>query len=646
MRIDFFAKSNFGSLENVSFSLSGKDITLIEISPSNLITLDENGISGYAVIKLDKIDELYKVYLNAKVENDIEGSTFFYFRNEKGNALNLTEDQYLRFVEEKKQMWLNSKAEEKAKADLEALRARGLQIAVEKWPKEEEFIPLENNIGETIQIQDNSLYEVKLTEKAIQDPTFKDLVKIQLDPISRPDCYYANFTTNEEIQYLPLCANLLATLKIIVRIYDPNYNYSQRNWIETPIEATIKYPGLVYDECTDTCKVKMFSKTLTIEWEPLPPGQTGSTVGVGYAGLVNVPPNLYFVLESIKFITKNERVSAGSCHSAQGPFDIPECWESHPEWTEGSENVEYWYNGSYGSGAMIETIRCDASSTIPECQGFKDSPNDPLRLKHYVAIVNATNYPNLDDDIKVEKIPIFDNLNKINNFWLNNGFDEEGFQNLINFRACPVSSDYAGKFNYLCSTTPIITIKNEESFGSTVNHEAGHWLQYMLQGKRNFPWAFGEWRPCWEVRLVTSFIEGFADWHELITTSNRDTEFDNPCGHEYDKLYKKKPANTKNFLWDVWDTENNYIYDNETELSLYNICLDDNFGCTDEVALELYEIKKWKGHYYETMGDFLNSFKAPGMPLYSDDLEKKCKVCKLQNSHGLLTEDCYQLNCN
>ncbi len=630
MRIDFFAKSNFGSLENVSFSLSGNDITLIEISPSSSIILDENGISGYAILKLSEIDSLYKVYLVCRIENRIENGISLYFRNEQGNALRLTEDQYLRFVKEKKQMWLNSEAEDKAKADLEALRARGLQIAVEKWPKEDTFIPLENNIGETIQIQDNSLYEVKLTEKAIQDPSFKDLVKIQLEPISGPDCYYANFTTNEEIQFLPLCANLLATLKIIVRIYDPNDNNSQEHWIETPIEATIKYPGLAYDECTDTCKVKMFSKNLTIEMEPLPPGQTGSTVGVGYAGLVNVPPSPYFVLESIKFITKNERVSAGSCSRERYSLD---CWETHPKWINGSENVIYWHNGSYGSGAMIETIRCDASSTIPECQGFKDSPNDPLRLNHYVAIVNATNYPNLDDDIKVEKIPIFDNLNKINNFW------SDTFSNYyIDYKACPGDFGYPGIFSS-CDQEPVIALQEFYCFSTgTIAHETGHWLQYRMQ--RNWLEGGGKWETCVVSAPETAFSEGFAEWHKLYLFSDTFNEEDTPCAHDYSNpYYYQLPASPKNFLWDVFDN----VDDEDRD----HICSDYNWdNCGDLVYLIRQQLTNWIGKRYNTIWEFINGLKAPGMPLYGDTLEEKCKVCKLQNSHGLLSEDCYQLNCN
>lgn len=66
--------------------------------------LDENGISGYAIIRLEKVDELYRVYLNALVDGKVEASTYFYFRNEQGNALELTEDQYKRFSEQKKQM--------------------------------------------------------------------------------------------------------------------------------------------------------------------------------------------------------------------------------------------------------------------------------------------------------------------------------------------------------------------------------------------------------------------------------------------------------------------------------------------------------------------------------------------------------------
>jgi len=64
-------------------------------------------------------------------------------------------------------------------------------------------------------------------------------------------------------------------------------------------------------------------------------------------------------------------------------------------------------------------------------------------------------------------------------------------------------------------------------------------------------------------------------------------------------------------------------------------------------------INAWDGKYYETIWDFIRGFKSSGMPLSCDnetDPEKnkqcKCNVCKLQNVHGLLTDDCYNLNCN
>lgn len=623
MRIDFTARAIYGFYENVSFYFASDNITTIEISPPNPIILDENGISGYGIINLDMQDTLYKVYLIIKSDEEILGSTYFYFRNEEGNALNLTEDQYLRFSEEKKQMWLNSQAEEHAKADLDALRAKGLQIAVEKWPKEgETFSPLQNNIGDTLEIMDNSLYEIKLTEKAIQDPAYKDIVKIELQPANEYPCYYANFTTNEEILFQPLCANLLADLKIIVDLKNP-YSSGDPPWIENPIQARIEYRGYAYDDCTDSCKIKTFTKTITIERDP-----TNLQYGIAYA-LVNVPPSGYYVMKSIRLYTVNDKVRAGSCHSAQGPFDEPECWESHPEWTDGSENVYFWEVGDWSNDKMIRTVRCLAGSTIPQCQGFTEDVNNPMHLRRYVALVTAKNY-SYDTDIKVEKIPLFDDLNKINNFWSGKGFENY----YLDFRACP--GDYSkAKFREECSATPIITIPYWDcftGFQSSIYHETGHWLQYRMQ--RNWLKGGGGWDYCQETYYENAFAEGFAEWHSwyvpecIIDPDNcTDYEIDIGCGHNYDFIkytHSKYPANKINILWDIFDSINDSVKD--------KICGDISLGCGDNIFLEANKLLYWIGHRYNTFLEFINGFSQPGMPLEG----KEYDICKLLNAHGLI----------
>ncbi len=637
MRIDFFAKSNFGSFENVSFSLSGNDITLIEISPSNLITLDENGISGYAIIKLDKVDELYKVYLNVKIEDEIEGSTFFYFRNEKGNALNLTEDQYLRFVEEKKQMWLNSQAEEHSKADLEALRARGLKIAVEKWPKEGiTFMPLENNIGETIEVMDNSLYEIKLAEIAIKDPAYKDIVKIELQPPDGGVSYFANFTTSEEFAGKEFCVNLLADLKIITRLVNPVSNEFV-DWIENPINVKIEYQGYVLNRTTGDCEIKMFTKEIPILRQYNP--NKNIYEGIGYA-LVNVPPSGNYTLKGIKFLTYNENIKAGSCEMQDDPTSGESaCWVEYPIWVSGSENVYYWWSGGWGSGAMIQNTRCPYGTTIPECDGFTESPQDPLKLKKYVALVIAGNYSQ-DGIIKVEKIKLYDDMLNINKFWSGNQFEQQ----YISYRACPWTHMYnAGDFNHNCTPEPIIRIKDVYVFDYlTIYHETGHWLQYKMQNNY-LAGEYGSWRNCWEVRMSTALQEGFAEWHKYFIYfggDNSPAELDIVCPEgRYSGLYYKKPAINFNFLWDVWDYNNDHETDHE--------CNDYSWdSCGDLVNLSAIDLKSWIGHRYTSIWEFIRSFKSPGMPLYCENDDCKCNVCKLQNSHGLLTEDCYNLNCN
>ena len=639
MRIDFFARTDFYLLENVSFSVSSEDITIIEISPSNSITLDENGISGYAIIRLDRVDTLYKVYLNALRNGEIEGSTYFYFRNEQGNALKLTEDQYKRFSEEKKQMWLNSEAEENAHIDLETLRAKGLQIAVENWPKDGiKFIPLENNIGDTLEIMDNSLYEIKVAEEAIQDPAYKDIVKIEIEPPNGGISYYANFTTSEEIASQNFCVNLLANLKVIAKLYNP-YENKFIEWISNPINAIIEYQGYVLNSITGDCEVKMFAKEITIQGQYVK--YDNLIEGIGYA-LVNVPPNGNYTLKGIRFNTYNDKIKAGACHMQDDPTSgDPACWGEYPVWVSGSENVYYWQEGGWGSNAMIQNTRCAYGSTIPECQGFTESPQDPLKLKKYVALVNCKNYT-LDEDIRVEKFPLYDDMIKINNFWSTNGFGQQ----YISYRACPwTNMGNNGDFNHFCTPEPIIRIKDTRCFGhSTIYHETGHWLQYKMQNN-DLVEEPGSWTPCWEVRLSTAFQEGFADWHKWFVSLGGDVndnknELDYPCPHDYTTLYKKKAACTTNFLWDVWDSLNDPVSDSICE----NYSWD---NCGDLINLEAGQLKSWIGHKYEEIDDFIRSFKSPGMPLYEkeDDPDFKCKVCKLQNSHGLLTDDCFSLSC-
>ncbi|MEJ5165566.1 MAG: hypothetical protein WHV67_00885 [Thermoanaerobaculia bacterium] len=642
MRIDFTARAIYGFYENVSFYFASDNITTIEIFPSNPIILDENGISGYGIINLDMQDTLYKVYLIIKSNEEILGSTYFYFKNEQGNALKLTEGQYLKFSEEKKQMWMNSQAEEHAKADLDALRAKGLQIAVEKWPKEgERFIPLENNIGDTLEIMDNSLYEIKLTEKAIQDPAYKDIVKIELQPPDGGPSYYANFTTNQDLIMQPLCLNLLVELKIGVRLYNP-YSGLKRQWGDIPLNARITYSGVVQDKITGNCIVKTFAKDVMISQnlDYNDPFYMDGTVII----TVSLPPSGNYPIKDITLYTYNDKVRTGSCDRSTDISGQPECFESHPEWINGSENVKYFISGSWDSNAMIRNIRCTSDinlNIVPECKGFKENPNDPLHLRHYLSLVTATNYSSFAQ-IKVEKIPLFWTLNGINEFWTNNVAMEQRY---IDYRACPADFAGAGSFHHVCTETPIIAIDEDECFYSGVpSHETGHWLQFRMQNNQKAQGVSGE--DCSKnSSLVGAFSEGFAEWHEKIVNYSKNQEIarqkSEGCNLPYDNYYYhvQIPLLIRDFFWDLFDSIDDQTYD--------RLCFYQGFGCFDPFSLDLSEIKKWIGHQYDTIWQFIHGF--PPLQCNENDNQCKCKVCKLLNSQGLMnesqTQNCFNLIC-
>lgn len=169
-------------IENAKIFIYGENINIIQSIPSifNIpVYPNKVDVKSYIFLKEDKSYKISCYVLDSS--NNFLSEKIVYARRVEGNAIEISQEQYIRFALDEKERWTLLQSKERANSDLEELRRKGLNIAIEKYPEGEEF-PVQNNMNLEIKALSWDEDDQALLENAISDPSYKDLVKIDLNP--------------------------------------------------------------------------------------------------------------------------------------------------------------------------------------------------------------------------------------------------------------------------------------------------------------------------------------------------------------------------------------------------------------------------------------------------------------------------------
>jgi hypothetical protein len=627
LELDFTVSSAFEPAMSSRIVVSSEDLTVLTVSPGTFdVPVGPAEAMATARVSLDK-DGAYRIPCYVAGPDDVLlAEKTFFARCVQGNAMEIGEDQYLRLAMDEKARWSRSQADERANADLEALRANGLQIAIEKYPQQKLF-PVQNDMGWDLNALGWDQYDQSLLDKAVSDPAYKEMVEIDLNPVGGDTCpsYTATYATLPPPQ--PACWNTVVQLNIKVLLYSGpgTGKCGYVDWPSYPIKGEIYFRNYVTNTCTSQCVLRTVSKPVDIV------GHWGYIDCAGepilfYSGEINTMAGMAIGLlpvEALKIFTKDDAsgISAGTCHK-----DTIQCdgvSTPVPVWDSGSEEVYIAQAGKLPTDLLYEY----------RVAGY------PFLTWEVIATVKHTS---LDASIHPEKIAMYGDAQNVKNFWTTR-YSAAFPADYLQYKACILDMDgsWTSSFEYNC-ISPIITVDDGmPAWGilplKPLYHQAGHWLQYRMQNNQ----LSGTQEATGCAVLLSedvAFSEGFAGWHNRFVYKGRETG--QPEENEYtaycDPAFfpdaianpQKTAAFNEGFLGDMFDLYNNAVDDPVTTDLRY----DDNgilIGW-DDLHISVDNLSFWVGHPYDRLCVLLAAWAQSGKPLAGN-----ANVCPLLTKYYL-----------
>jgi len=624
------------ALENAKIIIYGEDVITEKIFPELFtIPLYPNSVNIKCYILLEK-DKAYKIScFIIDGENNFLVEKIFYLRRVQGNAMEIDEEQYIRFSLDEKERWTLSQANDRAKSYLEELKANGLKIAIEKYPENKEF-PVQNNMDWQLETLSWDEEDQALLEQAISNPNYKDVVQINLSPPKGDNSpIYEAFYSFEPPQSMPACWNTIANVKMKIYLYTGIGLCPYVDWGGIPIKAEISFRNFVYNRSTNTCSLKTITKEVTVsqkhdnniceDFGGLYYGEINEVIGFAMEGYNFVP------IKSIRFYTSDSEtgISSGTCHK-----DSINCEGNQiyiPIWDSGSENVYVSQAGNNPTDLLYE---------------YKISGTNILSWE----VIATLKHTDLDPDLHPEKIVMYQDLQRIRNFW-KNYYSALIPDNYMQYKACILDMGSWGySFEYKC-INPIMTLDDGSAYWgippnwTPLYHLAGHWLQYKLQN--NFIKDVQENYACEVLNSEdAAFSEGFANWHKsfvqigIAEDHPENNETYAWCHPEYfPEVYnypKKTAIFSEGFIGNMFDK-----YNSDDINPQCNPWPNPGAPCSDErldengnligwdyVYVPLVNLEKWKGNQNNNITQFITNWTKPDMPLYNEP-----NLCPLLTTH-------------
>lgn len=637
LEFNFSISSSPIYIENAKIFIYGENINIIRSIPEffNIpVYPNKIDVKSYVFLKEDKPYRISCYVLDSS--NNFLAEKIVYARRVEDNAMEIKQEQYIRFALDEKERWTLSQSKERANSNLEELKRKGLNIAIEKYPEGEEF-PVQNNMNWEIKALSWDEDDQALLENAISNPSYKDLVKIDLNPPLGEDApiYEAYYYLNPP-QGKVACWNIIANVKIKIYLFSGLGNCGYEDFdISYPINAKISFRNFVYNRSTNSCSLRTIEKEVTVQEkfdENICPnkeikyGEINEVIGFAMEGYNFIP------IKSIKFYTSDTEteISAGTCHKEK--INCEENQINIPIWDNGSEYVYVSQAGNNPTDLLYEYKLY--GTDIPSWE-----------------VIATLKHTDLDPFLHPEKIVMYFDLHKIRNFW------EVHYPKLIpddymKYKACILDMDSWGySFEHKC-INPIMTVDDgTAAWGVPPNwtplfHLAGHWLQYKLQN--NFIESVQENAICEILNSENSaFSEAFANWHKAFVQNGREVadpekvELSAWCHPDYyPKAYgqpKKVAVFAEGFIQNMFDK-----YNSDDRYNC-NPWPGPNAWCSDErldengnligwdyVYVPVSNLEKWKGNTNNNITEFISNWTQPDMPLHNNP-----ELCPLLTTHYL-----------
>jgi hypothetical protein len=639
LELDVSISAPHEALAGAKFIISSDDMTIVSVQPTAFdVPVLPAETKVIAFISLDQ-DVLYRISCFVSDSNNLYmAEKIFFARRVQGNAMQITEVLYDRFSQDDKARWARSQADARAKADLDELRANGLQIAIEKYPEGKTF-PVLNNMGWDLSTFSWDQYDQALLDQAISNPDYHDLVKIYLEPNTHDPCplYAAYYATLPPPQ--PICWNILVSVNIKVYLYSGANPTAcgYEDWPGLPMKGEITFRNYVTSTCSSNCVLRTVTKPIDItllsthvncggEDKDLLVGYVSTTVGMAIGQL----PVL-----SLKIFTSDTAsgISAGRCVKTTINCDASSM--SSPLWAPGTENVYVSQAGTSPSDLLYEHI-------------ISNTP--PVKVWEVIATLKHTG---LDASLHPEKIKMFGDMQLIKLFW--NMYYPTLFPNdYTQYKACILDMDsWDSSFNYKC-INPVMTVDDGNAawglppYPVRLYHHTGHFLQYKMQNGQLLKVAES---PNCAVMVSEegAFTEGFAEWHQAFVLSGlysgdpEGQEHSAWCNPDYcPEAYanpKKVWAFNAAFIENMFDKYNSDDINPEKcspwpAPSLMAACSDErlddagNLIGWDNVHVSVSNLEQWIGHSNDNIDMLINNWTASGMPLYNEP-----NLCPLLTTH-------------
>jgi hypothetical protein len=489
LKIEFTATKNFEApLDPLTFNISGIDIAVIEDGQPGAVDLSAGPYSGYFIVELLR-EKPFKITVAVEDTRGLvpfEGNPIL-ARLHQGNALPLSQDQFDRFTAEYRDARINEHASARAREVLAELKAQGLKIAVENWPHEDAFPPLENNQGLNVQLdQAEMTMDMALMREALSNPIYKDTVDLQLRPPGDIiPCYSASYATSFPAPGDPVKFNVNVMAQIHLQTFsDTNIDNFAAN-----MAFEISTQTWVYDQCTDSMKLKTVAHPFVTD------ANGDAYVMVGYNASEPFP------VIKVRAFAKDDNIEVGVCetYDPTGPDEWP-CYAPHPRLISKTSTSILSDAGLFGSGShQVENLQRPPNTVGPYYEKWDIyalfSLNDSAP---YVRPLGPAFYPTLKN---------------VKQDWA-----LTGTESYMDFKACSYGPEPTAHFRDPICGSMIITVNptNPSDYRSEFvpAHEAGHWFHAHLHGE-HLPDVMSAHAMCAVTNYQTAWVEGFADFFAL-----------------------------------------------------------------------------------------------------------------------------------